>query len=255
MSEITGGQGVDLVFEHVGGELFKEGIDSLRRDGRLVTCGAHAGEVVDFDIIPFFRAQHTVIGSFVYTREELEKVLEFARRGLIPPLVHSCSRSTRCARRRGARERARLREDPAPSLAADEHTRRLVGDDTMKRLGVDVGGTFTDLIYVDDETGTILVHKLPTTSDDPSRGHDRGHQGADRAGGGDARATLDQVFHGTTIATNIVIEHNGAQGGDDHHRGLPRHPPHRPAQEAAATSPTTRTCPGRPTRSSGAGTG
>ena len=30
----------------------------------------------------------------------------------------------------------------------------------MKRLGVDVGGTFTDLIYVDDEAGTILVHKL-----------------------------------------------------------------------------------------------
>ncbi len=31
----------------------------------------------------------------------------------------------------------------------------------MKRLGVDVGGTFTDLIYVDDESGTVLVHKLP----------------------------------------------------------------------------------------------
>ena len=40
----------------------------------------------------------------------------------------------------------------------------------MKRLGVDVGGTFTDLIYVDDEAGVILVHKLPTTPDDPSQG-------------------------------------------------------------------------------------
>ena len=40
----------------------------------------------------------------------------------------------------------------------------------MKRLGVDVGGTFTDLIYVDDEAGKILVHKLPTTPDDPSQG-------------------------------------------------------------------------------------
>ena len=40
----------------------------------------------------------------------------------------------------------------------------------MKRLGVDVGGTFTDLIYVDDETGTVLVHKLPTTPADPSQG-------------------------------------------------------------------------------------
>ena len=40
----------------------------------------------------------------------------------------------------------------------------------MKRIGVDVGGTFTDLIYVDDEAGVIRVHKLPTTPDDPSQG-------------------------------------------------------------------------------------
>ena len=33
----------------------------------------------------------------------------------------------------------------------------------MKRLGVDVGGTFTDLIFVDDESGKIEIHKLPTT--------------------------------------------------------------------------------------------
>lgn len=85
---ITGEAGVDLVYEHVGGQRFDDGIKSLKREGRLVTCGAHSGEVVDFDIIPFFRAQHTVIGSFVYEREELEKVLDFARRGLIEPLVH-----------------------------------------------------------------------------------------------------------------------------------------------------------------------
>ena len=50
-------RGVDLVFEHVGGELFQKGLDSLAKDGRLVICGAHAGEVVPFDIIPFFRRQ------------------------------------------------------------------------------------------------------------------------------------------------------------------------------------------------------
>ena len=51
------GNGVDLVFEHVGGDLFQKGIESLSQDGRLVTCGAHSGEVVPFDIIPFFRSQ------------------------------------------------------------------------------------------------------------------------------------------------------------------------------------------------------
>lgn len=87
--EITGGEGVDLVYEHVGGELFQKGIESLKPggSGRMVTCGAHSGEVVPFDVIPFFRSQWTIIGSFVYSREEVDKVLDFARRGLIKPQV------------------------------------------------------------------------------------------------------------------------------------------------------------------------
>ena len=85
---LTDGRGVDLVFEHVGGELFQKGLDSLGKDGRLVICGAHSGEVVPFDIIPFFRTQKSVIGSFVYTRTEVETCLELARRGQIVPLVY-----------------------------------------------------------------------------------------------------------------------------------------------------------------------
>ncbi len=82
----------------------------------------------------------------------------------------------------------------------------------MKRLGVDVGGTFTDLIYVDDEAGSVLVHKIPTTPDDPSEGTVRGiEELTTRADV--TPAALDQVFHGTTIATNIVIEHDGARVG------------------------------------------
>jgi NADPH:quinone reductase-like Zn-dependent oxidoreductase len=87
VAELTGGQGVDLVFEHVGGELFQKALDSLSQGGRIVTCGAHAGEVVPFDIIPFFRGQHSIIGSFVYSREELEMVLKLGARGQIKPLV------------------------------------------------------------------------------------------------------------------------------------------------------------------------
>jgi N-methylhydantoinase A/oxoprolinase/acetone carboxylase beta subunit len=82
----------------------------------------------------------------------------------------------------------------------------------MKRLGVDVGGTFTDLIYVDDEAGTILIHKIASTPDDPSQGTVQGIRELTEQ----AKVTpadLDQVFHGTTIATNIVIEHNGATVG------------------------------------------
>jgi len=82
----------------------------------------------------------------------------------------------------------------------------------MKRLGVDVGGTFTDLIYVDDEAGEILVHKVPTTPDDPSQGTVRGIRELTEQAGA-SPSSLEQVFHGTTIATNIVIEHNGARVG------------------------------------------
>src|SRR5438876_1120913 len=82
----------------------------------------------------------------------------------------------------------------------------------MKRLGVDVGGTFTDLIYVDDEAGLIRVHKLPTTPADPSQGTVQGIEEITQEAG-ESPAALDQVFHGTTIATNIVIEHSGATVG------------------------------------------
>jgi NADPH:quinone reductase-like Zn-dependent oxidoreductase len=85
---LTDDQGVDLAYEHVGGDLFQNALDSLCKDGRLVTCGAHAGEVVPFDIIPFFRGQKSIIGSFVYNRDELERCIKLAQSGAIKPLVH-----------------------------------------------------------------------------------------------------------------------------------------------------------------------
>ena len=86
---ITNGRGVDLVYEHVGGKLFQAGLDSLTRDGRLVTCGAHSGEVVDLDIIVLFRNQTRIIGSFTFTSAEYEEVLRLAGLGLLKPQVHA----------------------------------------------------------------------------------------------------------------------------------------------------------------------
>ena len=87
--QATGGAGADLTYEHVGGELFQKGLDALKKDGRLVICGGHSGEVVPFDIIPFFRTQKSIIGSFVYTRDEISRCFELAGRGEIKPLVHT----------------------------------------------------------------------------------------------------------------------------------------------------------------------
>ena len=68
--------------------MYTQGLDSLGKDGRLVICGGHAGEVVPFDIIPFFRMQRQVIGSFTYERAEVDACLELLREGKITALVH-----------------------------------------------------------------------------------------------------------------------------------------------------------------------
>jgi N-methylhydantoinase A len=82
----------------------------------------------------------------------------------------------------------------------------------MKSIGVDVGGTFTDLVYCDMATGALSVHKVATTPADPSLGVMTGiAQLCDEAGV--APSAIDYVFHGTTTATNAVLEHKGARTG------------------------------------------
>lgn len=82
----------------------------------------------------------------------------------------------------------------------------------MKLIGVDIGGTFTDVIYTDTDTGVSRIHKTPTTTKDPSVGMVKGiTEICSRYG--IERNRIDHVFHGTTIATNAVLEHNGAKTG------------------------------------------
>ncbi len=82
----------------------------------------------------------------------------------------------------------------------------------MKRVGVDVGGTFTDLILVDEEAGRITVDKVPSTPDDPARGVVEGVRGlCEKAGV--PLGEVDNFLHGTTVATNIVLTHSGAEVG------------------------------------------
>lgn len=82
----------------------------------------------------------------------------------------------------------------------------------MKTIGVDVGGTFTDLVLSDRSTGAITIHKVATTPDDPSRGVMTGVLEL-CAMAGVAPAGIDFVLHGTTTATNAVLEHKGARTG------------------------------------------
>jgi len=86
--EITGGKGVDVVMEHIGGEVFIRSLQCLKRNGIIVTAGAHAGEVVQFDIIPFFRRELTVTGSKNAPVTELRKVMDLVAQGKLKPVIH-----------------------------------------------------------------------------------------------------------------------------------------------------------------------
>jgi len=80
------------------------------------------------------------------------------------------------------------------------------------RIGVDVGGTFTDLAAVDDANGVVRLEKVPTTPADQSIGV---------AGGLDAlsarhnvpAAAVTYLGHGTTVCINAVLERKGARTG------------------------------------------
>ncbi|MED6309592.1 MAG: hydantoinase/oxoprolinase N-terminal domain-containing protein, partial [Pseudomonadota bacterium] len=79
-------------------------------------------------------------------------------------------------------------------------------------VAIDTGGTFTDVTLFDRETGQIWTAKTPSTPSDPSVGFMNGIQAA--IGKASLEATeLAQVFHGTTVATNLILEGKGADVG------------------------------------------
>jgi N-methylhydantoinase A len=80
------------------------------------------------------------------------------------------------------------------------------------RLGVDVGGTFTDLLLVHDESGTLHRVKTPSTPADPSEGVLIGVKRIAESAGTEVSA-IRNILHGTTVATNAVLESKGARVG------------------------------------------
>ena len=78
------------------------------------------------------------------------------------------------------------------------------------RLGVDIGGTFTDLVVVDDATGVARVGKVLTTPKDPALAVEQGIQ-AVLPEASAAPGAVRAVVHGTTLATNALIERKGAK--------------------------------------------
>ncbi|EHR69611.1 Zn-dependent oxidoreductase, NADPH:quinone reductase [Burkholderiales bacterium JOSHI_001] len=87
--ELTGGRGVDVVFENVGAAVWGAALKSLVRGGRIVTCGATTGDQPGADLRRLFIRQLQVFGSTLGTLAEFADLLKLAEGGRLQPVIDS----------------------------------------------------------------------------------------------------------------------------------------------------------------------
>jgi alcohol dehydrogenase len=82
--KLTAKRGVDVVFEHVGGEGFNASLLCLKRGGRLVTCGSTAGPSVTINLMQLFQQQYKIFGSFGASIRNIRDSLSKIAAGMSP---------------------------------------------------------------------------------------------------------------------------------------------------------------------------
>ena len=82
--KLTAKRGVDVVFEHVGADTFNGSLLSLKRGGRLVTCGATSGPTVTLNLMQLFQQQYRIFGSFGASLRNIRDALAKMQAGLKP---------------------------------------------------------------------------------------------------------------------------------------------------------------------------
>jgi len=82
--KLTAKKGVDVVFEHVGGEGFNGSLLCLKRGGRLVTCGSTAGPTVTINLMQLFQQQYKIFGSFGASIRNIRDSLSKIAAGMTP---------------------------------------------------------------------------------------------------------------------------------------------------------------------------
>ena len=80
--KLTGRKGVDVVFEHVGAETFNGSLLTLKRGGRLVTCGSTSGPTTTINLMQLFQQQYRIIGSFGASMRNIRESLAKMAQGL-----------------------------------------------------------------------------------------------------------------------------------------------------------------------------
>jgi alcohol dehydrogenase len=82
--KLTAKKGVDVVFEHVGADTFNGSLLSLKRGGRLVTCGSTSGPSTTLNLMQLFQQQYRIIGSFGASMRNIRESLAKMKDGLLP---------------------------------------------------------------------------------------------------------------------------------------------------------------------------
>lgn len=84
---LTQRRGVDVVFEHVGGDTFEKSIACLPYGGRLVTCGATSGHDASIDLRVLFYKRISLLGSTMGSKGDLFRILKLVEDGLLKPVL------------------------------------------------------------------------------------------------------------------------------------------------------------------------
>ncbi|RCS25359.1 NADPH:quinone oxidoreductase [Phyllobacterium salinisoli] len=85
--KLTKKKGVDVVFEHVGADTWAGSMLSLKRGGRLVTCGSTSGVSTNMNLMMLFQQQLKLIGSFGCRMENMADAMQKMARGLVHPVI------------------------------------------------------------------------------------------------------------------------------------------------------------------------
>jgi len=85
--DLTNGEGVNVVLEHIGTETFTKSLASLGKKGRLVTCGVTSGANVEMDLRNLFFNQHSIMGCYMGGLDELIKVITLIDSGKLKPVL------------------------------------------------------------------------------------------------------------------------------------------------------------------------
>jgi NADPH:quinone reductase-like Zn-dependent oxidoreductase len=119
--EITGKRGVDLVVEHVGGEVLRQCFTCLARGGTIVTCGATAGRELRLNLWAFFVKEQKLVGSYGRSRKDIQAVLEWAAQGKIKAAIGQVfpleQTPAAFAALRGRQVMGKIVVEPSPTLA------------------------------------------------------------------------------------------------------------------------------------------